>query len=182
MGLIYVILFWLAVLLLLLFPLVVSLIGKWENRGLRFKRTLLGTVLFVLIALVLNLAASSILGTDIGIGDGFRVRIKNGYSLEFADILTNGCVYKDAECIISGVDGISVRKDSLYLLVDDEYVLLDMATGEVMRNISKPAFGIQDATSYYYARYWATGGLGLILSVLVAAIISVYMTRKLIRR
>lgn len=182
MGIVFVLLFWAFVFCVTIFPLafLASLIGKRVNRKLRFKRILLGSVSFLIITFVLNLAISSIIGADIGLGDDFHVRIRNDYSLEFVDIPTNGGIYKGDECIISGVDGISVRRDSLYLLINDECVLLDMASGNVMHNISKPTFEIEDATSYYYDRYWKTGGVGLILSALVATVISVILTRKLI--
>lgn len=183
MGLLFVILFWLVIFCIVFVPilLIVVLIGKKETRFLRFKRVLLGAICFPIIALFLNIASSSILGTDLGIGDDFHVRIKKGYSLRFTDLLKNGEISKEPDFTISGADSIAVRKNSLYLFVDDEYLLLDMGTGEVVHNISKPNSKMKDISSYYYTRYWTTGGVGLILSILLALAISVFISRKLIR-
>lgn len=183
MGLLFVMLFWAAVFCFatLLILLIVFLTGKGETRVVRFKRTMLGMVLFLIIAFTLNLISSSFLGTDLGIGDDFHVRIKNGYSLFCVDAPSDGIICKDHDFVISGVDSISVCKNTLYLFANNEYLLLDTISGEVTHNISKPESEMMDITSYYHHRYWITGGVGSVLSIIVAIVLSVFLSRKLIR-
>lgn len=183
MGLLFVLIFWGAVYCFVSLPIlfIVSLTGEKGTRILRFKRTIFGMVLFPIIAFTLGIASSSILGTDLGIGDDFHVRIKNGYSLYCTDVPANGYICKDHNSVISGIDSISVHKNTSYLYVNEEYLFLNTETGEVVHNIAKPEAEMKDITSYYYMRFWTTGAIGLILSVLIAIGLSVFVSRKLIR-
>lgn len=83
-----------------------------------------GFIAFIVYALICELGR----GVDMGIGDGFRVPITNGYSLEMIDVTTEGFITYGGiggRPLLTNVTDLAVDGDSIVLVSDDKGFIID---------------------------------------------------------
>ena len=148
MGMLFVLIFWAIVLIILslilgLITLPFSYFLCKKQRKRKMVLSFLTPGIFIGIyaasSLVCMIIIAIILGSDIGIGDGWAMPLKNGYELTSVDTPEYANINRrnDPECLIDGITHIQVVGDSVIgKRADGSYFIFNLQNGDKEDNLS----------------------------------------------
>ena len=148
MGMLFVLIFWAIALLILslilgLITLPFSYFLCKKQRKKKMVLSFLTPGIFIGIytasSLVCMIIIAIILGSDIGIGDGWAMPLKNGYELTSVDTPEYANINRrnDPECLIDGITHIQVVGDSVIgKEADGNYFIFNLQNGDKEDNLS----------------------------------------------
>ena len=148
MGILFVLIFWAIALIILslilgLITLPFSYFLCKKQRKKKMVLSFLTPGIFIGIytasSLVCMIIIAIILGSDIGIGDGWAMPLKNGYELTSVDTPEYANINRrnDPECLIDGITHIQVVGDSVIgKEADGNYFIFNLKNGDKEDNLS----------------------------------------------
>ena len=148
MGILFVLIFWAIALIILslilgLITLPFSYFLCKKQRKKKMVLSFLTPGIFIGIytasSLVCMIIIAIILGSDIGIGDGWAMPLKNGYELTSVDTPEYANINRrnDPECLIDGITHIQVVGDSVIgKEADGNYFIFNLQNGDKEDNLS----------------------------------------------
>ena len=148
MGMLFVLIFWAIALIILslilgLITLPFSYFLCKKQRKKKMVLSFLTPGIFIGIytasSLVCMIIIAIILGSDIGIGDGWAMPLKNGYELTSVDTPEYANINRrnDPECLIDGITHIQVVGDSVIgKEADGNYFIFNLQNGDKEDNLS----------------------------------------------
>ena len=148
MGILFVLIFWAIALIILslilgLITLPFSYFLCKRQRKRKMVLSFLTPGIFIGIytasSLVCMIIIAIILGSDIGIGDGWAMPLKNGYELTSVDTPEYANINRrnDPECLIDGITHIQVVGDSVIgKEADGNYFIFNLQNGDKEDNLS----------------------------------------------
>ena len=191
MGMLFVLIFWAIALLILslilgLITLPFSYFLCKKQRKKKMVLSFLTPGIFIGIytasSLVCMIIIAIILGSDIGIGDGWAMPLKNGYELTSVDTPEYDNINRrnDPECLIDGITHIQVVGDSVIgKEADGNYFIFNLQNGDKEDNLSyqnltikmksRPITLVNNNTYYWEQRkvpYIIAGIFCLLISIL----------------
>lgn len=148
MGMLFVLIFWAIALLILslilgliTLPFSYFLCKKQRKKKMVLSFLTLGIFIGIYTAssLVCMIIIAIILGSDIGIGDGWAMPLKNGYELTSVDTPEYANINRrnDPECLIDGITHIQVVGDSVIGKgANGNYFIFNLKNGDKEDNLS----------------------------------------------
>jgi hypothetical protein len=174
MGILFVAIFWIAILILSasLFSFILILATSYSTRGIEpIKRRqviliagacpFISSAWILVMFVVLALINVCLLGRDAGIGDGFHCPLLNEYSVEMIDILDYGTIYKP-KILPPGEGDFEGRKDEVNevrkMQISGNYILgkighRDLATWPYSEDKQSVEYFILDTKAGVVATY-----------------------------
>ena len=200
MGILFTFVFWLIILAILsaflglIVMFIIRLCCKKEKRkrkmvlGFFSPGIALGT--YTVSSFIAMIIIAIILDIDIGIGDGWRGKLPNGYHFYSIDMPENGAIGKQnsSGTIVNGITNVAVSEEYVFGFINykemveveniGKYFALDTKTGEIsyfdseeelVQKYNLEELVLQDNNSFY----WSQRRIAYIIASIVCLIIAV---------